>query len=98
MSTGTYFIRSCPTCGRTLEVRVTLLGREVECVHCGANFLACEQPEHDDARVEQVLARAQRYIESLGMASNKTELPAAAPIEDANLDSTTIDPTTTEAL
>jgi DNA-directed RNA polymerase subunit RPC12/RpoP len=67
MASGTFFVRSCPTCGRKLEVRVELLGRQVECVHCGANFTAHERPSDaaDDLRIEQILARAQRYIESV---------------------------------
>jgi hypothetical protein len=67
MASGTYFIRSCPTCGRHLEIRVELLGRNVECVHCHGTFIANEEPEvsHDDQRIEQILARAQRYIESV---------------------------------
>jgi DNA-directed RNA polymerase subunit RPC12/RpoP len=67
MASGTYFVRSCPTCGRNLEVRVELLGRDVECVHCGANFTATEESRNaaDDLRIEQVLARAQRYIDSI---------------------------------
>lgn len=67
MASGTYFIRSCPTCGRHLNVRVELLGRDVECVHCHAVFMANEEAEgsHDDQRIEQILARAQRYIESV---------------------------------
>lgn len=67
MASGTYFLRSCPTCGRSLEVRVELLGRDVECVHCGANFTANEASAsaHDDLKIEQLLARAQRYIDSV---------------------------------
>lgn len=67
MASGTFFVRACPTCGRKLEVRVELLGREVECVHCGANFHATQEDRNavDDQRIEQVLARAQRYIESV---------------------------------
>lgn len=67
MASGTYFVRSCPTCGRTLEVRVELLGRDVECVHCGATFTANEAPPRhtDEQRIEQVLARAQQYIDSV---------------------------------
>ncbi len=67
MASGTFFVRSCPTCGRALEVRVELLGRDVECEHCGAVFCATEQvTKHaDDLRIEQVLARAQRYIDSV---------------------------------
>jgi uncharacterized Zn finger protein len=67
MASGTFFVRACPTCGRNLEVRVELLGRDVECVHCGANFTATLKlrDENDDQRIEQVLARAQEYIASL---------------------------------
>lgn len=67
MASGTFFVRSCPTCNRRLEVRVELLGREVECVHCGAGFTANEETtqQQDDQRIEQVLARAQRYIDSV---------------------------------
>lgn len=76
MASGTFFVRSCPTCGRNLEVRVELLGREVECVHCGANFKATEEGRNaaDDLRIEQVLARAQRYIDSIdSLNSARTE-------------------------
>lgn len=67
MASGTYFFRSCPTCGRQLNVRVELLGREIECAQCHAVFTATEEPEvsPDDVRIEQILARAQRYIESV---------------------------------
>ena len=69
MASGTFFVRACPTCGRNLEVRVELMGREVECVHCGANFMATlkVRDSNDDQRIEQVLARAQEYIQSVEM-------------------------------
>lgn len=67
MASGTYFFRSCPTCGRHLNVRIELLGRDVECAQCHATFVANEEPEvsPDDQRIEQILARAQRYIDSV---------------------------------
>lgn len=67
MASGTYFFRSCPTCGRHLNVRIELLGREVECTQCSATFVATEETEtsRDDQRIEQILARAQRYIDSV---------------------------------
>lgn len=70
MASGTFFVRACPTCGRTLEVRVELLGKQVECVHCGANFVANECPDgpQDDLRIDQILARAQQYIDSVAPA------------------------------
>ena len=44
-----------------------LLGRLVECVHCGANFRAHEGPDDsvDDLKIDRVLARAQQYIDSV---------------------------------
>ena len=67
MASGTYFFRSCPTCGRHLNVRIELLGREVECAQCRAIFVATEEAEtsRDDLRIEQLLARAQSYIDSV---------------------------------
>ncbi len=66
MPTGTFFVRACPTCGRNLEVRVELMAKEVECIHCGANFTASAESSSafDDQRIEQILARAQQYIEA----------------------------------
>ena len=73
MASGTCFVRACPTCGRSLEVRIELLGREVQCIHCGATFTARhEEIDHaEDKRIEQALARAQRYIDSLNVASSE---------------------------
>ncbi|MCD0459894.1 response regulator [Roseiconus lacunae] len=34
------FTRSCPTCGRRIQIRGSLLGREVCCPHCNARFVA----------------------------------------------------------
>jgi hypothetical protein len=64
MAAGTYFIRSCPTCGRTLEVRVELLNRPVECLHCHGTFVASETEERSvsDKRIEQALARTQQFL------------------------------------
>ena len=69
MASGTYFFRSCPTCGRHLNVRIELLGREVECAQCRAIFVATEEAEtsRDDLRIEQLLAPAQSYIDSVHM-------------------------------
>ncbi|MDR1958663.1 MAG: hypothetical protein LBQ54_06425 [Planctomycetaceae bacterium] len=45
MSAVTYFIQSCPTCGRRLQIRVEYLGRDVSCYHCSARFPAdCTPP------------------------------------------------------
>ena len=36
MASGTFFVRSCPTCGRALEVRIELLGKKVDVVFIGS--------------------------------------------------------------
>lgn len=67
MASGMVFVRPCPTCGRHLEIRVELLGREIRCRHCSAEFHAtqkCETPWLD-ARVDRALAQAERYIETV---------------------------------
>ncbi len=64
MASGMFFVRPCPTCGRHLEIRVELLGREVLCRHCSAEFVAtqrCETPWIDMA-ADRALAKAQRYM------------------------------------
>lgn len=42
MSTTTYFLQECSTCGRSLRVRVEYLGAQVVCQHCGAEFQASD--------------------------------------------------------
>ncbi len=66
MASGAFFVRPCPTCGRNLQIRVELLNREVQCRHCRAEFIAAEHRERPwlDEAVEEVLAKAERYIES----------------------------------
>jgi len=39
----TYFVQSCPVCGRSLHVSVQLLGQVVACQHCQGNFVACDR-------------------------------------------------------
>ena len=41
---SSHFVKSCPTCGRTLQIQVRYIGREVNCGHCDGRFLAF----HDD--------------------------------------------------
>ena len=36
----TYFLQTCPTCGRASQVRVEYLGTKVSCRHCGGTFAA----------------------------------------------------------
>jgi hypothetical protein len=68
MPSGAYFIRSCPTCGRSLEVRVEYLGKMVSCQHCSAQFDTSDPPYFSDGASESslnLLARAEELIESV---------------------------------
>lgn len=69
-----HFTQSCPTCGRRVQVRASLVGYTVVCQHCSAEFEArsinrtCDSIGDDDvgesskdplmARVEEALKRA----------------------------------------
>lgn len=62
---GVFFNQSCPVCGRTLHIRVQLLGRRVYCQHCGGGFVALDESLQDrhrgaevDAKVDELLERA----------------------------------------
>ncbi len=71
MSRATYFLQSCPTCGRRLEIRIELLGKTLACSHCHARFEAQYRSDraHDASmpagsildRVDQLLAAGDDY-------------------------------------
>lgn len=65
------FTRSCPTCGRRIQIRSSLLGHIVACRHCNAEFVATGTDDSagcvDDAqrlldRVDSVLSRSHTPI------------------------------------
>jgi ribosomal protein L37AE/L43A len=71
------FNQSCPTCGRRIDVRASLLGCIVACQHCGAEFTATadedmvarRDPGEDLLkRVEQALEKAERAT-AIGVSS-----------------------------
>lgn len=68
-----FFNQPCPVCGRTLHIRVQLLGRRVYCQHCGGGFLALDQSlqrrdpaARIDDRVDDLLERASLALERAG--------------------------------
>jgi hypothetical protein len=52
MSRSTYFVQECPTCGRSLQVCVEYLGRQVVCQHCHGRFEASD-PTNTAPRASQ---------------------------------------------
>ena len=67
MSSAIYFVQECPTCGRSLQVRVEYLGKKVACQHCAASFRAFD-PDSANAEASQsgvsLLDRAEELIET----------------------------------
>lgn len=57
--------QSCPVCGRSLVIRVTLLGRPVYCQHCGGRFIASDAatPRGRDTAARPQLAAVNELIE-----------------------------------
>jgi hypothetical protein len=61
-----YYTQECPTCGRSLNIRVAYIGRRVICQHCRGHFLACDPdspqyPPHDSGI--DLLRRADELLE-----------------------------------
>ncbi len=73
MSSATYFVQDCPTCGRKLEIRVEYLGRSVVCQHCHGRFRAAEEPTAPDETSTSWLMR--RADELLEMAARREAVP-----------------------
>ncbi|MEM6330045.1 MAG: response regulator [Planctomycetota bacterium] len=63
----TYFVQECPTCGRSLQVRVEYLGRRVACQHCSAKFKAFHSKAPELGPVEEpasLLDRAEQLLQT----------------------------------
>lgn len=61
----TYFVQECPTCGRSLHIRVEYLGRQVVCQHCRGQLLACDSVgiEKSPSKSGILLRRAEELLE-----------------------------------
>jgi hypothetical protein len=62
-SRATFYVQSCPTCGRHLQVCVEYLGRRIQCRHCRAVFVA-RDPESatSDTDEEDLLHRVDELL------------------------------------
>ena len=70
MSSSTYFVQECPTCGRRLHVRVAYLGKSVVCQHCRARFFACDPASNRYSASDSAIMR--RAEELLGRVAEDT--------------------------
>lgn len=72
MPGGTYFVQECPTCGRSLQVRVEYLGKRVTCKHCSGKFEAVD-PSTMNLPAESgisLLDRAEELLESVALSTS----------------------------
>lgn len=60
--------QSCPRCGRRVEVPVPMLGCQVACRHCQAEFIAGsdEQSDQPCQPVDDLLARVEAVLKQTG--------------------------------
>jgi hypothetical protein len=68
MIRSTYFVQECPTCGRSLRVRVEYLGKLVVCQHCRARFEACDPASGETVSSDSsvaLLRRAEELLETV---------------------------------
>lgn len=77
MANSVRFAKVCPTCGRTLQIPVELLGKDVCCQGCGAAFRASiSEPvakfgsvEGIDERVDRLIQAADKQLQHFSPAS-----------------------------
>jgi hypothetical protein len=75
MSESTYFVQECPTCGRSLHIRVEYLGKRVVCQHCRGGFVAFDSAGARASLTDSSLALLQRAEELLEMADQRRPYP-----------------------
>jgi len=73
MSRSVYYLQACPTCGRTLQIRVEYLGRRVVCQHCHAKFEACDPASASYPPTDSSLDLMRRADELLQTVSQKRQ-------------------------
>ncbi|HEX7378676.1 MAG TPA: hypothetical protein VF278_16265 [Pirellulales bacterium] len=63
MAEATYFVQECPTCGRSLRIRVEYLGKRLVCQHCHGALVASDCPTPRRCLDGDLLQRASELIE-----------------------------------
>ena len=57
------FTQSCPTCGRRIQVRASLMGCDVACQHCHAVYVA----EQDSAHLSHLSVQPEVVADDLNL-------------------------------
>ena len=65
MSNSIYYVQECPTCGRSLQIRVEYLGRRMVCEHCRGRFTARDPASAPLGTPDDLLRRADALLQSL---------------------------------
>ncbi|QDV63403.1 hypothetical protein Pan14r_00620 [Crateriforma conspicua] len=75
------FSQSCPTCGRRVEIRASLLGHIVACQHCGSEFVAsdCDGDGHQPRSTEELMRRVDQVLAQAEV-SKTPPAPTNAPV------------------
>jgi len=72
VSESVYFVQECPTCGRSLRIRIGYLGKHVICQHCHGHFQACDPASPNYPPVDSgidLLRRADELLELSGQSA-----------------------------
>jgi RNase P subunit RPR2 len=78
MSSSTYFVQECPTCGRRLQIRVEYLGKRVVCQHCRGPLIATDPASHrypGPSPSEILLRRAEELLQNAADNLASSRLP-----------------------
>jgi len=75
------FNQSCPTCGRRVDIRASLLGCVVACQHCGAEFVATANEDLSGPQdsSDDLLARAEAAIQRAENLAGQAATVSAGP-------------------
>jgi len=80
----TYFVQECPTCGRSLEVKVEYLGKKLACLHCRGTFIGKDpsnQLRDAELRESPLLRRAERLLRLTAHSTAEEGVEACAVTE-----------------
>jgi hypothetical protein len=77
VSESVYFVQECPTCGRSLRIRIGYLGKHVVCQHCRGRFQACDPASPHYPPVDSGIDLLRRADELLELSS--LQPPSAPP-------------------
>jgi hypothetical protein len=76
MPNHTYFVQECPTCGRSLQIRVEYLGRKVVCQHCQGSLIATDPSMRTDCgeSKQSLLRRAEELLATVSQKKQQSRI------------------------